>query len=221
MYDDVVSQLLGEIAIVDTVDNALNMAKKHDYKLRLVTLEGEYLAPGGSLAGGSYKNNSNLLGRRREIEELEKNVSLAKEHIEDCKKDIEDTKKKSDKIREESEMLKESQQNLAVLQNTAQMKYDSMLSKIEETKEGYRNLETESHEMESLIKELSGNKEDISAKLLKSEELEKEIEVKNRQHGASLEEYRDKESKKVIETTDLDLKVAGLSQKVEFEAKNL
>ena len=221
MYDDVVSQLLGEIAIVDTVDNALNMAKKHDYKLRLVTLEGEYLAPGGSLAGGSYKNNSNLLGRRREIEELEKNVSLAKKHIEDCKKDIEDTKKKRDKIREESEMLKESQQNLAVLQNTAQMKYDSMLSKIEETKEGYRNLETESHEMESLIKELSGNKEDISAKLLKSEELEKEIEVKNRQHGASLEEYRDKESKKVIETTDLDLKVAGLSQKVEFEAKNL
>ena len=220
-YDDVVSQLLGEIAIVDTVDNALAMAKKHDYKLRLVTLEGEYLAPGGSLAGGSFKNNSNLLGRRREIEELEKNLEEAKKHIEDCKKDIEETKNKRDKMREESEKLKEAQQELAVKQNTAQMKYDSMETKISETKEGYRNLEQESHDMEGLIKELAGNKNDTTAKLAESEKLEKDIDERNKQYGTELEELRDKESRKVIETTDFDLKVAGLNQKVEFEAQNL
>lgn len=40
----------------------------------MVTLEGESLSPGGSMTGGAFKNNSNLLGRRREIEELEKKV---------------------------------------------------------------------------------------------------------------------------------------------------
>ena len=220
-YDDVVSQLLGEIAIVDTVDNALLMAKKHDYKLRLVTLEGEYLAPGGSLAGGSFKNNSNLLGRRREIEELEKNVEEAKKHIEECKSNIEDTKAKRDKVREESEKLKETQQELAVKQNTAQMNYDSMETKISETKAGYKNLEQDNLDMDNLIKELTGNKNDTVAKLAESEKTETDIDAKVKEYGATLESLRDEESRKVIESTELDLQVAGLNQKVEFEAQNL
>ncbi|MDO4189106.1 MAG: chromosome segregation protein SMC [Lachnospiraceae bacterium] len=220
-YDSVVSQLLGEIAIVDTVDNALAMAKKHDYKLRLVTLEGEYLAPGGSLAGGSFKNNSNLLGRRREIEELEKAVEKAKKHIEDCKKDIEDTKAKRNKVREESESLKETQKELYLKQNTAQLNYDSMNSKIAETKEGYSNLEKENLDMEGIIKELTGNKSDTQTKLSESEKTEKDIEKMISEYGKELEELREKESHKVVETTDLDLKVQGFSQKVEFETQNL
>lgn len=44
----------------------------------MVTIEGESLNPGGSMTGGAFKNNSNLLGRRREIEELERSVELLK-----------------------------------------------------------------------------------------------------------------------------------------------
>ena len=220
-YDDIVSQLLGEIAIVDTVDNALAMARKHDYKLRLVTLEGEYLAPGGSLAGGSFKNNSNLLGRRREIEELEKNVEKAKEHIDECKKNIEDTKAKRDKISEESENLKETQKELYLKQNTAQLNYDSMNAKISDTKEGYKNLEQENVDMEALIKELSDNKNSTQTKLQQSEQNEHDIEKKIADYGTELDTLRDKESHKVVEVTDFDLKVQGLNQKVEFESQNL
>ena len=220
-YDSVVSQLLGEIAIVDTVDNALAMAKKHDYRLRLVTLEGEYLAPGGSLAGGSFKNNSNLLGRRREIEELEKKVEKALEHIDECKKAIEDTKAKRDKIREESESLKEYQQELYIKQNTAQHNVDTATEKIEETKQGYKNLEQENLDMESLIKELTGNKNDTTTKISESEQNEKNLEAKIVDCGKELEQLRDTESRKVIETTDYDLKYTAFIQKVEFAAQNL
>ena len=44
--------LLARILVVDTLDNALALAKKQDYRLRIVTLSGEFLAPGGSLSGG-------------------------------------------------------------------------------------------------------------------------------------------------------------------------
>ena len=220
-YSDVVSQLLGEIAIVDTVDNALALARKHDYRLRLVTLEGEYLAPGGSLAGGSFKNNSNLLGRRREIEELEKKIEEASAHIEDCKKNIEETKAKRDKVREESEKLKEYQQELYIKQNTAQHNVDAANLKIDETKEGYRALEQESVDMESRIKELTGNKNDTSTRLQESEKTEKDLELLIAEYGAELEKLRDTESRKVVETTDFDLKYAGLNQKVEFASQNL
>ena len=49
----------------------LAIARKYHYSLRIVTLEGELLNAGGSMTGGAFKNTSNLLGRRREIEELE------------------------------------------------------------------------------------------------------------------------------------------------------
>lgn len=51
----------------------------------MVTLEGEYLSPGGSMSGGAFKNSSNLLGRKREIEELEKNIAAQKKEIEELK----------------------------------------------------------------------------------------------------------------------------------------
>ena len=57
--------------MVDTIDNAIALARKFQYSLRIVTLEGELLSAGGSMTGGAFKNTSNLLGRKREIEELE------------------------------------------------------------------------------------------------------------------------------------------------------
>ena len=67
-------------------------------------------------AGGSYKNNSNLLGRRREIEELEKNVSLAKEHIEEpviviVPENEEKKEEKSEETIEEKQEEKSSKPN--------------------------------------------------------------------------------------------------------------
>lgn len=64
--------MLGRIVVVDNVDNAVKIARKFDYGIRMVTLEGELLVPGGAISGGAFKNNSNLLGRRREMDELEK-----------------------------------------------------------------------------------------------------------------------------------------------------
>lgn len=79
VYEGLVAQLLGRTLVVDTIDHAIVIQRKYRQTLRMVTLEGELLSPGGSMTGGSFRNNSNLLGRRREIEELEKSVQgLAK-----------------------------------------------------------------------------------------------------------------------------------------------
>ena len=85
VYDEVLSYLLGRVIVVDQVDHAIALAKKSGYGLHIVTLEGEYLAPGGSIAGGSFKNNSNLLGRKREIETLTKAVKEGEEEIKSIK----------------------------------------------------------------------------------------------------------------------------------------
>lgn len=57
----------------------------------MVTIEGESLNPGGSMTGGAFKNNSNLLGRRREIEELERSVELLKKSFRSFRRKSETT----------------------------------------------------------------------------------------------------------------------------------
>ena len=70
-YQSVVRFLLSSTLVVDHLDHALVIARKYDHRLSIVTLDGESLTPGGVLSGGAYRMNSNLLGRRRELQELE------------------------------------------------------------------------------------------------------------------------------------------------------
>ena len=64
--------LLGRTIVVRNIDDGIAVSKKYKQSLRIVTLEGELMNPGGSMTGGAFKNTSNLLSRRREIEEFEK-----------------------------------------------------------------------------------------------------------------------------------------------------
>ena len=78
----------------DKFIDAVKIARKYGYGIRMVTLEGEYLSPGGSMAGGAFRNSSNLLARNREIEELEKNIKDILKTIEEmesvlcCRRDL-------------------------------------------------------------------------------------------------------------------------------------
>lgn len=64
--------LLARILVVDTLDHALALAKEQHYRLRIVTLDGEFLAPGGSLSGGGRpRKETGFLNRGAEIEALQ------------------------------------------------------------------------------------------------------------------------------------------------------
>lgn len=88
-FSDVVSRLLGSIIVVDNMNNALEIAKKYKYLLRIVTLEGEYLTPDGTFSGGAYRNTRNLFGRKREIEKLEGATKRSFKRIEEIMDKIE------------------------------------------------------------------------------------------------------------------------------------
>ena len=89
-YDGIVRFLLGQTLVVDHMDNALAIARKYDHRLSLVTLEGEYLTPGGVISGGAYRNSSNLLGRRREFSECETEEKKLSSAARQAEKEIED-----------------------------------------------------------------------------------------------------------------------------------
>lgn len=70
-FSKVAEFLLGRTLVVDTLNNALALAKQMNQRLRIVTLEGELLSPGGALAGGSQQHReSSFLNRSEEIRQL-------------------------------------------------------------------------------------------------------------------------------------------------------
>ncbi len=74
-YEQIVLNLLGRTIIVDNIQNGINIAKKYGYMYKLVTLEGDIISATGQMTGGSYnKKTTSLLGRSKEIEELNSEI---------------------------------------------------------------------------------------------------------------------------------------------------
>ena len=72
---NIISSLLGTTLVVNNIDNAVALAKKCNYAFRIVTLEGDIIAPSGSITGGSKKAQvANLLSRQTDIENLKTQI---------------------------------------------------------------------------------------------------------------------------------------------------
>lgn len=69
-YRSIMDNLLGRIVVAESIDDAVAIARKHGYKFRIVTLDGQLVNAGGSLTGGSTVKNAGLLSRRADIEKL-------------------------------------------------------------------------------------------------------------------------------------------------------
>ena len=91
-FKGLADQLLGRTVVVRNIDDGIAIARKYRQSLRLVTLEGELINPGGSMTGGAFKNSSNLLSRRREIEEFEKTVAMLKADMDDMERQVSEVK---------------------------------------------------------------------------------------------------------------------------------
>ena len=220
-YKNVAKAMLGRIVVVDNVDNAVKIARKFDYGVRMVTLEGELLVPGGAISGGAFKNNSNLLGRRREIEELEKKVKELAASIETLQQEIEDTKENRNKMRMELEALKADIQRKFIEQNTARLNVSAAREKQEETKEGFDSLKNEETEIESQIKEIEASKQEIQRELALSEEVERNTQLQVQQFQTELEGKREEESDAAGKVSEWDLKVEKMLQTQGFHQQNV
>lgn len=220
-YKNVAKAMLGRIMVVDNVDNAVKIARKFDYGIRMVTLEGELLVPGGAISGGAFKNNSNLLGRRREMEELEKKVKQYVIDIDQILNDIEETKHKRNKLRLELEDIKGQLQRKFIEQNTARMNVIQAQDKKSETEEGFGELKNEEQEISLQIKEIQVSKDEIVRELEDSEKLEKVVEKQITEFQKELEEKRAEESEQSAKVSEWDVEVEKMRQSADFQRQNL
>lgn len=76
-YKNIIEHLLGRVILADTIENGIKIAKSINYSAKIVTVLGETVNAGGSITGGTIKHSINLIGRKREINEMEVFLSQA------------------------------------------------------------------------------------------------------------------------------------------------
>lgn len=83
-YSQIVLNLLGRTVVVEDMNIGISLAKMNNYSFRIVTLKGDVISSSGSITGGSVATKTvNILGRSREIEELEKEIKKLSKKIEE------------------------------------------------------------------------------------------------------------------------------------------
>lgn len=221
VYDGILSYLLGRVVVVDTIDHAVALAKEFGYSLHIVTLEGEYLSPGGSMAGGAFKNNSNLLGRNRELLELEKEVAALREEIAAKKNRMEDIRTARELLKGDLEEAREKLQQGYLAANTAKLNYNRAKEQKEHSEKVFAGLVMEAKELESRQTQIEQEKACIAEELSNTDKRQKEIEEENTRLQAMLDEQIYLEESATKEFSAIQIDESNFRQKIGFVQENL
>lgn len=82
-YAEIIGSLLARTAVVDNIDNGIEMAKKYSYRFKIVTLDGQVLNAGGSMTGGSRGSGTGFLSRANEVDGLKEKVSALEKQLDE------------------------------------------------------------------------------------------------------------------------------------------
>ncbi|HFI0102770.1 TPA: chromosome segregation protein SMC [Streptococcus suis] len=144
--DAIFQNLLGTIAIFDTIDHANQAARATKFQVRMVTMDGAEIRPGGAFAGGSNRNNSTtfikpeldaLLG---EIAELSSQLQEQESLVAAKKTSLDQTREALETIKAEGEEARLNQQSARIHQEQAENRlaqlsaqYDLQMSQVSPT----------------------------------------------------------------------------------------
>ena len=219
-YTKLAKYLLGRILVVDNIDNGLAIAKKYKYSLRIVTLEGEQLNPGGSMTGGAFKNASNLLGRRREIEELKKDVADVSKSLNEHKSLISELRKSVASLREQNDSLNKAMREAQVEKNTIVMNLNSATNRRDEIISSLADINSQIADVEREITEISGNLSNASDSLASLDSINEESKNEIESLNSLLAEKKLEEAAVNDSFDNIKLQFSSLLQKDSFIDEN-
>lgn len=122
-YEQIILSLLGRTVVVEDMDTAIALAKKDKYSFRIVTLKGDIISSSGSISGGSVQTKTvNILGRSREIEDLEKELKKLEKQIADKTAEKEEYASSIGDSIEETAKLEKELQEIEIIYATEKQK---------------------------------------------------------------------------------------------------
>lgn len=217
-YRQIAGSLLGNVIIAETLEQANRIAARVQYRYRVVTLEGDVVNPGGSMTGGSQqKKTTSLLGRQRQIEEMDKEIAASEAQLGTLRG-------KSDSLRKEIAALNKSIDELRQAGETLRIEEQQIRASLEplehEAKQVGEQLALYGSDGESLEQELRELERRREAGLAELDKLQREeARLQEAIREAELQRKASESAKEELQSqlTDLKIKVASLSQEKQSE----
>lgn len=170
-YYNVVSNQVGNVLLVDNIDNANKISKVINQRYKIVTLDGDIVHIGGTMTGGSLNTSKSIFEEKHELEtlrvkrrEIAEVISTLEENIKSSTSKLEDN---SEKIRQKEIVLIQTQE-----------KYNTKKSSLDITNEEYNNIINELRSLENLVDSSLSKEEDRIMKLYYETSREKEEVVR-------------------------------------------
>ena len=183
-YGSVIENLLGATVVVEDLDCGIQMAKRHDNRFRIVTLDGQVINAGGSMTGGSVSRNAGILSRSGEMEQLHKKLKKIQSQLQDATLLAESANRELQKAQYELEVAKDQQRqaNDRVLTLEGRKNhYDALIESLDQQQESLRiqkeNLQKRSTDDAGRMDTIRRTIADFTAR---AEETREEIEMLQR-----------------------------------------
>ena len=142
------------------------MAKKNNYSFRIVTLDGDIINPSGAITGGSVaKKTVNILGRGKEIEKLQNELSELKQKVDTLQKEKQEFENSIENTMEESNLLEKELQEIDIKYATENQKMVSINENIKKLSERLTKLKAENENFEVQKKEAEETKNKLSKEI--------------------------------------------------------
>ena len=174
-YENIILNLLGRTVIVQDMEAAIRVAKDNRYSFRIITLEGDVINPSGAITGGSVaKKTVNILGRKSEIEKLQKEIKKLEQQIQKLEKDKEDYENSIEDVIEEASLFEKELQEIEINYATGKEKIRAIEENINRVETRLNKLKEESKKLDNQKVESEEKKNQLQEKItLINEENEK------------------------------------------------
>ena len=200
-YEQIILSLLGKTVVVEDMDTAIALAKKDKYSFRIVTLKGDIISSSGSISGGSVQTKTvNILGRSREIEDLEKELEKLEKQIADKTAEKEEYASSIGDSIEETAKLEKELQEIEIVYATEKQKMVAVEENITRLENRLAKLKEEVTQTEKQKEENRLLKEQKEAEI---QTLTQQIEELNK----VIEEFalNNKDNQKYIDDLNFDI----------------
>ncbi len=200
-YEQIILNLLGRTVIVEDMDSAIALSKQNSYAFRIVTLKGDIINPSGAITGGSVMTKTvNILGRKKEIEELATEIEKLKQKEEKIKNEKAEYLKSIENILKQAEEIEKTRQEAEITYATEKQKLTSVENNV-------TRLENRLAKIKEEIQTISIEKENNRAEKQNIEIQIKSLEEEITELNAIIETFaeQNKDNQKYIDDLNFDI----------------
>jgi chromosome segregation protein len=219
--EPVVNYLLGRVVVVDSIDSAVAMARKYNYRFRIVTLEGDLLTPGGAMSGGSRSGGVGLFARANELRQLKKAIEQLEADFEKAGCEVEDIKQEleqyNDKAREIAHQLKQANEECISLDLKLKHSQDLLESMEKGRQASILEQSQISQRISEMAKEISTLEREIQLLSEDTAELEKQADI----HKAQSQTAASQREEKSGELVSLKMSLADVKKDIQLHSERV